>query len=174
MKCSGEIPPPTRAHTSTAYDKRLFIFGGGDAASYFNETYILDTGMPLVLLRTAASNYANNDLVTSIWSKPATIGTPPSKRRAHAAIFYQAQIIVFGGGNGSSALNDLHALDLSGSSNFDTLKWSELETRGKLPIGSGRGYHSFSLVRNKAVLIGGSDGSQCFNDVHILDLGEWL
>jgi hypothetical protein len=68
------------------------------------------------------------------------------------------------------ALSDLHSLDVS---DLDELKWSgELETTGKRPIG--RGYHSFNLVGSKAVLVGGSDGIQCFSDVHILDLGKIL
>jgi hypothetical protein len=42
-KCFGDLPPPTRAHSSTAYDKRLLIFGGGTQAQYYDTTYLLDT-----------------------------------------------------------------------------------------------------------------------------------
>lgn len=44
-KVIGDIPPPTRAHTATVVDKRIFIIGGGDGPSYFNETYYFDTGI---------------------------------------------------------------------------------------------------------------------------------
>ena len=34
-----------------------------------------------------------------------------------------------------------------------------------------RGYHTANLVNKSMVVIGGSDGSNCYNDVWILDLG---
>lgn len=94
-------------------------------------------------------------------------GTPPSRRRAHTAVLYDQRIIVFGGGNGVNALNDVHALDVA---DLNHLEWSKLDCRGKEPIA--RGYHSMSLVGSKCIVYGGSDGAECFSDVHILDLGE--
>lgn len=43
LRCIGTLPPVTRAHTCTAVEDRLFIIGGGDGPTYFNETYFLDT-----------------------------------------------------------------------------------------------------------------------------------
>lgn len=102
------------------------------------------------------------------WSKPIVTGTPPSRRRAHAAVYYDSRIIIFGGGNGAHALNDVHALDLSDARQPE---WIELSVRGRPPIA--RGYHTMNLVGNKAIVFGGSDGAECFGDVFILDLGAW-
>jgi hypothetical protein len=50
------------------------------------------------------------------------------------------------------------------------LRWSKLEPQGNPPIS--RGYHTSNLVGSKLVVYGGSDGHECFSDVHILDLGK--
>ncbi|KAI5479159.1 hypothetical protein MNV49_004019 [Pseudohyphozyma bogoriensis] len=142
----GDIPPVTRAHTATLVDKRLFIFGGGDGPTYYNDTYFFDT-------------------LSLTWVKPVIHGNPPTRRRAHTSVYYNHKIIIFGGGNGSMALNDVHALDVS---DLSQLTWRELRVTGKPPIA--RGYHSMTLVGSKAVVFGGSDGTECFSDVFILDL----
>lgn len=107
------------------------------------------------------------------WTKPSVLGSPPSGRRAHAAVYYNSQLIIFGGGNGLKALNDVHALDLRNPRR--RMRWSELKVQGRAPIP--RGYHSMNLIGSKAVIFGGSDGTECFGDLFILDLGEfefWL
>lgn len=150
-KCIGDVPPPTRAHSCTAVDKYLFMFGGGDGPNYFNETFYLDT-------------------VYHKWVKPSIHGTPPSPRRAHTAVLYRNRILFFGGGNGATALNDLHALYVA---DMRRLRWQAIETKGdKKP--PPRGYHSMELVGNSLVVIGGSDGAVCYSDVWVLDLGTHL
>ncbi|MBW0495652.1 hypothetical protein O181_035367 [Austropuccinia psidii MF-1] len=140
------IPPPCRAHSATNLNSRIFIFGGGDGPNYFDDLYYLDT-------------------ISLIWTKPKVNGIIPSTRRAHATVLYGNQLIIFGGGNGSRALNDVHALDLSDLSN---LEWRQLAIKGKSP--PNRGYHSANLVGSKCIIFGGSDGGECFSDIHILDL----
>lgn len=50
-KVSGDIPPPLRAHSAIAFDKRIFIFGGGEGPSYYNDLYYFDTGkLPLTFV----------------------------------------------------------------------------------------------------------------------------
>lgn len=41
--CSGEIPPPRRAHTATSVEDKIFVFGGSNGTTYYNDLYILDT-----------------------------------------------------------------------------------------------------------------------------------
>lgn len=82
-------------------------------------------------------------------------------------MLYGNQLIIFGGGNGSRALNDVHALDLT---DLTKLEWRELGIKGRPPLN--RGYHSANLIGSKCVVFGGSDGGECFSDIHILDLGE--
>ena len=40
---SGELPTPRSAHSATAVEDKIFVFGGGDNSNYFNDLYILDT-----------------------------------------------------------------------------------------------------------------------------------
>ncbi|KAI8366057.1 uncharacterized protein BYT42DRAFT_595979 [Radiomyces spectabilis] len=154
-RTSGEIPPPCRAHSCTVVQRdlgsgrrsySLYVFGGGDGPNYFNDLYILNTE-------------------TLTWSKPPVEGLPPSPRRAHTTCLWNDKIIVVGGGDGARALADVHMLDLSDPKK---LRWSELHPSGTPPIA--RGYHTSNLVKNKLVVYGGSDGHECFSDVHILDL----
>ncbi|CAH1757052.1 2179_t:CDS:2 [Entrophospora sp. SA101] len=148
----GEAPPPCRAHSSTLVDKKLFIFGGGDGSVYFNHLYIFDTD-------------------TLSWSKPETTGDIPLPRRAHTTAYYNNSIYVFGGGDGARALNDVHMLNVS---DLNNLVWKKVEPSGRAPIS--RGYHTSNLVGSKLVVYGGSDGLECFSDVHILDLekNKWI
>lgn len=94
------------------------------------------------------------------------------------------------------ALNDLWTLDVSGSwappgpnakshvngksyggGNGDSKnsarwgwRWEEVHTKGKKPFP--RGYHTANLVGHVMVVIGGSDGKECFSDIWVLNLGE--
>ena len=48
--------------------------------------------------------------------------------------------------------------------------WSECRTTGASP--GPRGYHTATSIDNARILVfGGSDGQECFSDLHILDTG---
>ncbi|KAH9823395.1 hypothetical protein DFH28DRAFT_1118809 [Melampsora americana] len=150
------LPPPCRAHSATHLDHRIFIFGGGDGPNYFDDLFYLDTSFVF-------SPFSIQ--ISLVWTKPKIEGKKPSTRRAHATVLYGNQLIIFGGGNGSRALNDVHALDLT---DLNHLEWRELGIKGQSPLN--RGYHSANLIGSKCVIFGGSDGGECFSDLHILDL----
>ena len=181
-------PPPLRAHSatfipsfrtdnfhSTSTDGHLLIFGGGDGPSYFNDLYLLN-------------------LSTLTWSKPSVFGHVPSARRAHTAVWYKKKnwVVLFGGGNGSRALNDTYILECS---DWERLNWKKLDARGTKP--RLRGYRellcfqkadglgnandgrqsaldTMNLVDDTVLVFGGSDGVDCFSDVFVLDLGKSL
>ncbi|KZV71745.1 galactose oxidase [Peniophora sp. CONT] len=148
-ECQGSLPPPCRAHTATLVDnRRLVIFGGGEGPVYYNSVYVLD-------------------LPSRRWSAPQPVsGTNiPPPRRAHTAVHYKGRIWVFGGGNGMTALNDVWALDLNAQGEA---VWEEIKTSRRRP--SPRGYHTANLIGNVMVVVGGSDGRDCFSDVWALDL----
>ena len=145
----GDIPPPCRAHTATLIDRKIYMIGGGEGSVYYNSVYILDT--------------ANRR-----WSNPTFNTKIPAQRRAHTAVPYRNKVWVFGGGNGMKALNDLWVLDVSQGT--DKLKWEEIETTGRKP--NPRGYHTANVVGNIMVVIGGSDGKECFSDIWCLNLGK--
>ncbi|EKM52608.1 uncharacterized protein PHACADRAFT_261148 [Phanerochaete carnosa HHB-10118-sp] len=147
----GDIPPPCRAHTATPVEHRLVMIGGGEGPYYYNDVFVLDT-------------------IARRWSRPSfppTMVLPPP-RRAHTAVLWRGKIWVFGGGNGSMALNDLWTLEASGSANMDRMKWELVQTRGRKP--TARGYHTANLVGNVMVIVGGSDGRECFSDIWCLNL----
>lgn len=148
-----------RAHSAVAHDAFIYLIGGGDGPHYFHSVWRLDTQ-------------------TLRWSKPALRGGQggekapvPPRRRAHAAVSHPTRgIVVFGGGNGTHALDDVWALDVSRHS---SVKWTELKISGKRRP-TARGYHTLSVVAkgDKAIVLGGSDGQECFADVFVLDLVE--
>lgn len=147
----GTCPPPLRAHTTTLVDRKLIIFGGGQGPTYYEDIYIFDT-------------------TTRRWSKPEmVIGKGPTARRAHSAVLYKNKIWIFGGGNGATALNDVWTLDVS---NLSRMKWEEKTATGRKP--PQRGYHTANLVGNVMVIVGGSDGKECYPDTWCLNLGECL
>ncbi|KAL0574766.1 hypothetical protein V5O48_007193 [Marasmius crinis-equi] len=171
----GELPPPSRAHSATLIDRhRILIFGGGQAAQYSDAVHILDTS-------------------TRKWTRPIIEDGPeyerPAARRAHTAVFYKGKVWVFGGGNGMTALNDVWALDVGvggGGGDKDSLngqggtnvrmEWQKIQTTGVrgrdgLPmLPSPRGYHTANLIGNMMIVIGGSDGKDCFAEVWCLNL----
>ncbi len=150
----GEQPPPCRAHTSTLYDKKLLIYGGGLGSVYYDTVYILDT-------------------ISRRWIRPKIApGPQPAARRAHSAVYYRGKVWVFGGGTGLTALNDVWALEVAGGAGTHSrpMRWEGVETHGKKP--GPRGYHTANLVGNTMVVIGGSDGKESFTDIWCLNLGK--
>ncbi|KAI6160286.1 hypothetical protein EDD17DRAFT_1778478 [Pisolithus thermaeus] len=178
----GDIPPPCRAHTATLVDRKIVVFGGGQGPVYYDTTYILDT--------TTRRWYAPNFPAQSQPQKhipdqqsqnPSQVSDPvhPAPRRAHTAVLYLGKIYIFGGGNGLTALNDLWALDVSrldsslrSGSTESGLKWSLIKTHSDLP--APRGYHTANLIGNIMVVVGGSDGRECFSDVWCLNLDSLI
>lgn len=105
--------------------------------------------------------------VTHRFSRPtfAPLKPLPPPRRAHTTVLYRNFLLVFGGGNGQAALNDVWALDVSDPGR---LSWHEWHTKGNLP--QKKGYHTANLVGDRMVVFGGSDGHASFADVHVLNL----
>lgn len=150
----GEQPPPCRAHTTTLFDRKLLVFGGGLGSVYFDTVYVFDTG-------------------SRRWTRPKIIPGPhPAARRAHSAVLYKEKVWIFGGGTGLTALNDVWTLDLSGNAGLQSrpMRWEHVETHGTKP--GPRGYHTANLVGNNMLIFGGSDGKESFTDMWCLDLGE--
>jgi hypothetical protein len=146
----GDLPPPCRAHSATLVGRKIVLIGGGENASYFNSVHVFD-------------------IPTRRWSRPTlTSSDVPPPRRAHTTVLYQNKIWVFGGGNGLQALNDVWTLEACGP--LDRMKWEQVVVNGrKRP--SPRGYHTANLVQNVMIVVGGSDGRECFQDIWCFNLG---
>ncbi len=92
----------------------------------------------------------------------------PRPRRAHTTVLYKNRLVVFGGGNGATALNDVWVLEVVGVPP-ERMRWQKQRTTGSKP--SPRGYHTANLVGNIMIVVGGSDGRQTFSDIYCLNLG---
>jgi hypothetical protein len=130
-------------------DRKIVIYGGGQGSTYYDSIYVLDT-------------------ITRRWSRPTVSGPTPPPRRAHTGVLYHGKIFMFGGGNGMTALNDVWTLDVS---NMAKMRWEEVPTTGRKP--SHRGYHTANLIGNIMIVVGGSDGKDCFSDIWCLNLGAF-
>ncbi|ESK96735.1 conjugation with cellular fusion-related protein [Moniliophthora roreri MCA 2997] len=187
----GEQPPPSRAHSATLIDRsRILIFGGGQGTHYSNAVYILDTATRKWTKPIIVGDEGKEEEKNPTWK--------PTARRAHSAVYYKGKVWVFGGGNGMTALNDVWTLDVWGagtagetisrpgtSNSHQTtshhgsplrMEWKMVNTKGmKTKDGttmfpSPRGYHTANLVGNMMIVIGGSDGNNCFSEVWCLNL----
>jgi hypothetical protein len=160
IETNGEQMPPLRAHTTTLVGDKLYVFGGGDGPTYSNDVWVFDISeLPIVIKAYSdCHRFSRPNMATPR-------GALPLPRRAHTTVLYGQYLVVFGGGNGSTALNDVWALDVSDP---EALVWQEWRTSGAIP--QRKGYHTANLVGHKLVIYGGSDGHASFADVHILDL----
>jgi hypothetical protein len=96
-----------------------------------------------------------------------TSAVRPPPRRAHTTVHYTHHLLLFAGGNGHAALNDVWACDISDPY---ALSWQEWHAKGDVPVC--KGYHTANLIGEKMVVYGGSDGVNSFADVHVLDIRE--
>ena len=142
----GQAPTPRRAHSATLVDALVYVFGGGEGATFYNELYVLD-------------------LRNRTWYRPRVQGTPPSPRRAHSCTRHNGYLYVFGGGSEHGTFNDLHRLDVR---NPEQVSWRRLLCTGAVP--TTRGYHTATLVHNKLLVLGGSNGRRALDDLYVLEI----
>lgn len=115
---------------------------------------------------------------TNTWSKPEIASTNrPCPRRAHTLSYSRKDdsVYLFGGGDGDRALNDLWRLKLDDSTHpCRTARWERIQANDGAPP-SPRGYHSANVVNDTLIIIGGSNGKDCYSDMYIFDLEkrEW-
>lgn len=123
----------------------LLFFGGGDGPNYFNDIYLLNLttmtwSKPLpapVATPHEGQNLEDfaNEAHTDIAGSSNTqhiYGTLPSPRRAHTTVWYdkRKELIIFGGGNGTKALNEVWVLECK---DWKRLTWKKINTLGKKP-----------------------------------------
>ncbi|KZT39815.1 galactose oxidase [Sistotremastrum suecicum HHB10207 ss-3] len=154
----GDLPPPSKGHTATQIERRMFVFGGGRGTQYYDTLYYLD---PL---------YRKWTLVT--YPEGAI---KPSARRSHAAAAKGSKLYIFGGGTGGTALNDLWCIDLTKIDNRNGhVRWEKIDVQGDKP--PARGYASMCIVQHHIIIYGGSSrGEFQSSDMWIrnADLSTW-
>jgi N-acetylneuraminic acid mutarotase len=144
---SGAPHANFRAHTTTLIGSNVYVFGGCDARTCFNDMYVLD----------ADSFY---------WSVPYMVGDIPMPLRAMTSTAVGKKLVVFGGGDGPAYYNDVYVLD---TVNF---RWTKPQLLGdKFP--SKRRAHTSCLYKNGMYIFGGGDGVRALNDIWRLEVGDF-
>ena len=143
---SGASHTALRAHTTTLVGSNVFVFGGCDARTCFNELYVLD-----------ADSFH--------WSRPHVVGEIPMPLRAMTCTAVGKKLIIFGGGDGPTYYNDVYVLD---TVNF---RWSKPRILGDA-VPSKRRAHTACLYKNGVYVFGGGDGIRALNDIWRLDVGD--
>jgi len=137
-------PPENRfSHSAAVVDQFIYIFGGGDYSTSFNDIHQYCTA-------------------TNVWTKLQPSGVAPAKRRAHTATTVGKSIIIIGGGDGENVFKDLWSFDT------EKCQWTQLANLD----GSNRGYHTASLIGDKIFVFGGKNTKECFGDLHIYDTSK--
>ncbi|EPX70876.1 cell end marker Tea1 [Schizosaccharomyces octosporus yFS286] len=139
-------PPPARAgHVAISYSDKLYIIGGTDGQTYYNDVWCFHPKQ-------------------SAWSKVETFGHPPPPRAGHSASIIDDVVYVFGGRSSDGAfLNDLYALKIS------TKQWYRLLDLPFAP--SPRSSHTLTSTGLTLVLIGGKQAKDVIDsNVYMLDV----
>jgi hypothetical protein len=144
-------PPSARYGHTAIYDPvrdRMVVFGG-NGPGLLNDVWALSlAGSPA-------------------WSALTTAGSAPSARGGHTAIYdpVRDRMVVFGGYDNISRINDVWALSLAGSP-----AWSALAPTGSPPAGRYAHTAIYDPVRDRMVVFGGADDTNLRNDVWALSL----
>jgi hypothetical protein len=131
-------PPSPRTRSSLIYDPirdRVIVFGGTDD-SLHNDVWALTlTGSPA-------------------WQELVSVGTPPSPRAGHAAIYdpVRDRMIVFGAVLYDHVEPDLWSLALA-----DTLRWTPIVPPGSAPSPIYPGYAAAYDATHDALVVDGGD-----------------
>jgi N-acetylneuraminic acid mutarotase len=143
---SGATHTSLRAHTTTIIGSNVYVFGGCDSRTCFNDLYVLD-----------ADSFH--------WTIPYVVGDIPVPLRAMTCTAVGKKLIVFGGGDGPEYYNDVYVLD---TTNF---RWTKPKIIGdKMP--SKRRAHTACLYKNGLYVFGGGDGVRALNDIWRLDVAD--
>jgi len=102
------------------------------------------------------------------WTKIEAIGKAPT-RAYHSCTMDFEELLIFGGMCPTTMTNtDGCSSELSIFST-ESNSWYTPITTGEIP--AGRSGHSACMLDRKLYIFGGWDTTQCFNDIHVLDLG---
>lgn len=184
-------------HSCIVYEANLYIFGGFDGRSRFQDLhqYSID----------------NNE-----WIEIPATDNVPMGRFGHSAVVYHSEMFVFGGWNGHDTLDDLYEFSMTTSQwysvpgrgevppsryrhsaavygccmfifggvdkrqarfadlcefNFDSRSWSRVKTFGDPP--SARTFHRACMYGGAMYILGGFDGARR-NDMHRIPIPEQL
>jgi protein phosphatase len=143
-------PSPRAAHCASCVDSmQMVVYGGamGGGALSSDELYLLDVRS---IEKTGQFS----------WMTVPTQGPTPGKRYGHSMVYSKPLLIVFGGNNGQSTLNDIWTLDVEKSSPFS---WVQVKVIDPTRAPVARVYHSADIctegpAAGMTVIFGGRTG----------------
>ncbi|OQS02125.1 hypothetical protein THRCLA_05483 [Thraustotheca clavata] len=141
------VRPESRTdHIMVLHESHIYIFGGYNGSSRFNNMY-------------------RYELENKLWRKMNAQGQIPSGRFGHSGAVHDAskRLIIFGGWDGRDTLDDLYQYE------FTTNTWSIMRTTGRSPPHRYR--HTAVIYGDSMFVFGGVDKAHSrFNDLQRLDL----
>ncbi|KAI1155896.1 galactose oxidase [Nemania diffusa] len=143
---SGAPQKPVRAHTTTLVGNNVYVFGGCDSRTCFNDLSVLDAD-------------------AFHWSTPRVTGDVPISLRAMTCTAVGKKLVIFGGGDGPAYYNDVYVLD---TINF---RWHKPRIIGE-QVPSARRAHTACLYKSGIYVFGGGDGVRALNDIWRLDVSD--
>ncbi|SAL99038.1 hypothetical protein [Absidia glauca] len=160
-------PPPRIDHTATLITNQEILIMGG---MIFTKN-VTDPLGGQTLLPVSMNQIIIYNTETGLWRNHTAGGNIPAPRRGHSAVLHRdyGGIVVFGGGtpdDNQMTLNDVFVLQL------DNLEWNSPSISGTPP--EPRKYHQANLMDNLMLVTFGMETEEiAYNDVHILDTGNW-
>ncbi|OKL60507.1 hypothetical protein UA08_04263 [Talaromyces atroroseus] len=148
---AGQIPPARTNHTTVSYGDKLYLFGGTNGVTWFNDVWSYDPR-------------------TNQWTELDCIGFVPSPREGHAAALVGDYMYVFGGRNEEGMdLGDLSAFRIT------TKRWFLFQNMGPAP--SPRSGHSMTAFGRQIIVMAGEPSSAPrdpteLSMAYILDTGK--
>ncbi len=143
----NELEPHARTASSAAYDptrNRMLVFGGvysfnGGPATTYNDVWALNLNAGFG------------------WEQLVTTGAPPSPRSSCSAIYDSVhdRLVIFGGYDGSTTLNDVWALSLGGAAPT----WAQMQPSGPLPSARSDTPAIYDASRDRMVIFSGAGAS---------------
>ncbi|KAF4553213.1 Galactose oxidase-like protein 2 [Elsinoe fawcettii] len=129
----GQIPPARTNHSMITWNDKLFLFGGTDGVTWFNDVWSYDPR-------------------SNSWTQLDCIGYIPTAREGHAAALIGDVMYVFGGRTEEgNDLGDLAAFRIT------SRRWYTFQNMGPSP--SPRSGHSMTAVGKTIVVLAGEPSS---------------
>lgn len=143
----GDKYTPRTGHAVVNEDGVFYLFGGTDGVARQCDVHAYN-------------------VETNLWQEICAGGRPITARSGAQAVVWNGSVWFFGGytKKGGDYFNDVYKYDIAASS------WDSVQTLGELP--PKRTDHSLCLFRDSMLVFGGFDGSDRFNDLRELHLGE--
>lgn len=150
LDCQGEVPQSRSGHTCALYNNRyLYIFGGFDGSSCFDDLYVLD-------------------LETRLWRRIEAGGDRPSGRASHSAVTDQLAGVMYIFGGSGSHFGYTNKRDLCEFC-FETESWRLLSNPAE-DTPSARYGQSMVAYQQGLYVWGGTHGTNYPTDMYRFDL----